>query len=88
MTYQSVNPYDGKTLETFEELTDKQLEMSLEAASTCFETWKNKTFAERAAVAAKAAAIMRSRGPAAPVAAVSGAPQQSRSAAATPPARN
>lgn len=61
MTYQSVNPYDGKTLETFEELTDKQLEMSLEAASTCFETWKNKTFAERAAVAAKAAAIMRAR---------------------------
>ena len=28
MAYQSVNPYDGKILKTFEELTDKQLESS------------------------------------------------------------
>ena len=26
MAYQSVNPYDGKILKTFEELSDKQLE--------------------------------------------------------------
>ena len=26
MTYQSVNPYDGKTLKIFEQLTDEQLE--------------------------------------------------------------
>src|SRR4029078_4513869 len=36
MTYQSVSPYDGKVLKTFEELTDKQLEMALEIAATCF----------------------------------------------------
>jgi hypothetical protein len=29
MTYQSINPYDGKILKTFEELTDKQLETDL-----------------------------------------------------------
>ncbi len=58
MTYQSINPYDGKILKTFEELTDKQLETALETAASCFETWRCKTFAERAAVAAKAAAIM------------------------------
>ena len=61
MAYQSVNPYDGKILKTFEELTDKQLEMALETAATCFETWRHTTFAERAAVVAKASAIMRAR---------------------------
>jgi succinate-semialdehyde dehydrogenase/glutarate-semialdehyde dehydrogenase len=61
MAYQSVNPYDGKILKTFEELTDEQLEMALETAATCFETWRHTTFAERAAVVAKAAAIMRAR---------------------------
>ncbi len=61
MTYQSVNPYDGKTLKTFKELTDKQLDKALETAATCFETWRRKTYAERAAVVAKAAAIMHAR---------------------------
>ena len=61
MAYQSVNPYDGKILKTFEELTDKQLETALEKAAACFETWRHTTFAERAAVAAKAAAIMHAR---------------------------
>ncbi|MDP2665710.1 MAG: aldehyde dehydrogenase family protein [bacterium] len=61
MTYQSVNPYDGKILKTFEELADKQLETALETAATCFETWRHTTFAERAVVVAKAAAIMHAR---------------------------
>ena len=61
MAYQSVNPYDGKILKTFDELTDQQLETALENAAACFETWRHTTFAERAAVAAKAAAIMRAR---------------------------
>ena len=61
MTYQSVNPYDGKILKTFEETSDKQLEAGIATAATCFETWRHKTFAQRAAVAAKAAAIMRAR---------------------------
>jgi succinate-semialdehyde dehydrogenase/glutarate-semialdehyde dehydrogenase len=61
MSYQSVNPYDGKILKTFEELTDKQLETALETAATCFETWRQKSFADRAVVATKAAAIMRTR---------------------------
>jgi succinate-semialdehyde dehydrogenase/glutarate-semialdehyde dehydrogenase len=61
MAYQSVNPYDGKILKTFDELTDKQLEMALATAATCFETWRHTSFAERAAVVAKAAATMRAR---------------------------
>ena len=58
MTYQSVNPFDGKTLKTFDELTNAQLEMALETAEKCFETWRHTTFAHRAKVVAKAAALM------------------------------
>ncbi len=61
MRYQSVNPYDGKVLQTFEEQTDAQLESALATATTCFESWRRKSFAERAAVAGRASAIMRAR---------------------------
>ena len=61
MAYQSVNPYDGKILKTFEELSDRQLEAALETAAACFEIWRHTTFAERAAVVAKASSIMRAR---------------------------
>jgi len=60
--YQSVNPYDGKLLKTFEPLSDQQLETALQTASTCFQTWRHTPFPERAAIVAKAAAIMHSRG--------------------------
>lgn len=61
MSYQSVNPSNGKTLKTFAEHSDKQLEQALETAAACFETWRHTTFTERAAVGAKAASIMRAR---------------------------
>lgn len=61
MAYQSLNPYDGKVLKTFEELTDEQLETALQTAAKCFETWRQTTFAERTAVLKRAAAILRSR---------------------------
>ena len=60
MTYQSVNPYNGKILKTFDGLTDKQLESALASAATCFGSWRHTTFAERTVVVAKAAALMRS----------------------------
>jgi succinate-semialdehyde dehydrogenase/glutarate-semialdehyde dehydrogenase len=59
MTYQSVNPYSGEILKTFDGLTDQQLESALATAATCFESWRHTIFAERAVVVAKAAAIMR-----------------------------
>jgi succinate-semialdehyde dehydrogenase / glutarate-semialdehyde dehydrogenase len=61
MTYQSLNPATGKLLKKFEELTDRQLEEKLAKAATCFETWKHKTYAERAIIVAKAAAIMHTK---------------------------
>jgi succinate-semialdehyde dehydrogenase/glutarate-semialdehyde dehydrogenase len=61
MSYQSVNPYNGEVLQAFDEFTGNQLETALETASACFESWRHTTFAERAAVAAKVATIMRAR---------------------------
>ena len=59
--YQSVNPFDGKTERVFEDLTDAQVEAKIAAAQTCFETWRHKTYAERAVIVAKAAALLHER---------------------------
>src|SRR6202034_4733559 len=61
MSYQSLNPATGKLLKKFEELTDKELETKIATAATCFETWRHKTYAERAVIVAKAAAIMHAK---------------------------
>ena len=61
--YQSVNPADGKALKKFEELTDAELEAKIAAAATCFETWRHKTYAERAVIVAKAASTPARRRP-------------------------
>jgi len=61
MSYQSVNPYTGKLVKSFDEHTDPQLETAITTAATCFETWRNLSFAERAVITSKAAAIMRER---------------------------
>jgi succinate-semialdehyde dehydrogenase/glutarate-semialdehyde dehydrogenase len=61
MTYQSINPYDGKTLKTFKELTDAELETKIAAAQACFKTWRRKTYAERAVIVAKAADLVHER---------------------------
>jgi succinate-semialdehyde dehydrogenase/glutarate-semialdehyde dehydrogenase len=61
MAYQSINPATGKVLKTFKELTNAQLEKALKTAASCFDKWRYTTFAERAIVAAKAAAILRER---------------------------
>ena len=58
MTYQSLNPATGKLLKKFEELTDKELEAKIAAATTCFETWRHKTYAERAKIVNKAAKLL------------------------------
>lgn len=62
MAYQSTNPFDGKTAETFPEIDDTQLEVKLAAAQQCFEQfWRATDFAARKAVLSRAAALMRER---------------------------
>jgi len=59
--YESVNPFDGKTLKTFVDTTDAQLEGKIATAQACYQTWRRKTYAERAIVVAKAAELMHAR---------------------------
>lgn len=61
MSYQSINPNDGKTLKTFEEMSDQQLDTAIATAATSFASWKNKTYAERAIIVAKAASLMHAQ---------------------------
>jgi succinate-semialdehyde dehydrogenase/glutarate-semialdehyde dehydrogenase len=58
MTYQSLNPATGKLIRSFDELTDKQLESKLATAATCFKTWKNKSYEERAVIVARASVLL------------------------------
>ena len=59
MSYQSINPNDGKTLKTFDNISPAQLETSLAGAESCFQSWKKISYRERAAIVSKAAALLR-----------------------------
>lgn len=61
MSYQSINPFNGELVKSFEEHTDPQLETAIASAVSCFHSWKNLTFSEREFIVVKAAAIMRER---------------------------
>ena len=58
MTYQSVNPYDGKILATFTEFSGQELESALARAAGTALIWRDWSFSQRAAVVAKAALIL------------------------------
>ena len=61
MAYQSINPANGQVLQSFDTVTDAQLDQSLAEAQACFETWKNTSFAQRAVVLNKAAGLLNAR---------------------------
>lgn len=61
MTYHSLNPFDGALVKSFEPLADAALESKLATAQSCFETWRGKSYAERAAIIAKAGEILHAR---------------------------
>ena len=61
MAYSSVNPFNGKLLQSFDQLTDKQLEEKLAAAESCYKTWKHTSYTERAKIIAKASKLLAER---------------------------
>ena len=62
MAYQSINPYNAEVLQSFKEVSAAELEEKLAVASRCFsDVWAKKTYADRAKVLVRAAAIMRER---------------------------
>jgi succinate-semialdehyde dehydrogenase/glutarate-semialdehyde dehydrogenase len=58
MTYQSLSPFNGELIKDFPDISASQYESKLAAAQTCFETWRHKTYAERAVIIAKAAKLL------------------------------
>lgn len=61
MSYNSVNPYDGKLSQSFADISDAQLEQKLADAQACYLAWKQKSYAERAIILGRAAVLMRER---------------------------
>jgi succinate-semialdehyde dehydrogenase/glutarate-semialdehyde dehydrogenase len=58
MTYQSFNPFDGKLIKNFNDISATEYETKLAAAQTCFESWRHKSYAERAVVIEKASRLL------------------------------
>ena len=58
MSYQTVNPASGEVLQSFTDIADAALETVLASAASAYETWRHKSYAERAKVIAKAAALL------------------------------
>jgi succinate-semialdehyde dehydrogenase/glutarate-semialdehyde dehydrogenase len=61
MSYQSFNPATGKLVKSFAEITDAEFEAKIALAATCYETWRHKSYAERAAIVSRAATILAAR---------------------------
>jgi succinate-semialdehyde dehydrogenase/glutarate-semialdehyde dehydrogenase len=59
MAYESVNPFNGKTIKTFSTFTNDQLEKKIATAAACYETWKNTSYSKRAVIVARAGELMR-----------------------------
>ena len=60
MAYETTNPYTGKVVKTFDEISDQALETKLKQASDCFENdWRKRSFDDRKAILNKAATLMR-----------------------------
>jgi succinate-semialdehyde dehydrogenase/glutarate-semialdehyde dehydrogenase len=61
MTYQSVNPYNGKSSKPYREFNDLELEHAIAQAHANYGSWKALRYADRAHIVAKAAAILHAR---------------------------
>src|SRR5271168_661044 len=59
MAYQSVNPFNGEVVRTFDEHTDQEMEQMLANADQAFRTiWSKKPVRDRARIIGKAASLM------------------------------
>ncbi|MGF6492095.1 succinate-semialdehyde dehydrogenase/glutarate-semialdehyde dehydrogenase [Luteibacter sp. 621] len=61
MTYQTINPYTGKLVQTFAEHTDSDIERILASAHAAHATWSARDVETRSAVLRRAAALLRTR---------------------------
>jgi succinate-semialdehyde dehydrogenase/glutarate-semialdehyde dehydrogenase len=60
MTYQTINPANGTTVKSYEEISDADLENVLATAQACYQNvWSRRSIAERASVVSGVAARLR-----------------------------
>ncbi len=58
---QTINPANGETLQSFPDITDAALEAVLANAAQAYEAWRHKSYAARADVIGKAAALLHAQ---------------------------
>jgi len=61
MTYQSFNPFDGKLIKGFSDISATEYELKLSQAQSCYETWRHTPYAERAVIIGRAAELLHER---------------------------
>ena len=60
MTYQTINPATGLTVQTYADISDADLENALATAQACYETdWRHRSVADRARIVSGAATKLR-----------------------------
>ena len=61
MAIQTVNPYTNKVVRSFEEMTDKSVDMLVAQSAKTFNTWKETNYEQRAQILHKVASLMREK---------------------------
>lgn len=61
MTYQSINPFNGLAVASFDDMTDAALDQAIATAAACFETWRGRSYAQRAVIIAKASDLLHAQ---------------------------
>lgn len=61
MAIETINPYNNKSVKTFDELSEKELEAKIETAHKAFQTWKTTSFQERSKLLKKVASLMKEK---------------------------
>lgn len=59
MTYATINPYTNELVKQFPDATDEEVEQAIAQADAAFRSWRESSFAVRAAVMNKAASLLR-----------------------------
>jgi succinate-semialdehyde dehydrogenase/glutarate-semialdehyde dehydrogenase len=57
----TVNPFNNKLVKSFDEISDAAMEEKLSVAAACFEKWKHTSYAHRAKIVERAAALLHER---------------------------
>lgn len=61
MAYTTINPFTGESVAEFPETTDQEIALALDSAQEAFESWRERSVADRVQVLARAARLLRER---------------------------